>query len=64
MFDLPDPFGPTMTLTPGEKTSGVRSGKDLKPLIVIELRCMPAALGLKARVRVGRVLFVWFRWGR
>src|SRR5215204_3769183 len=39
-FDLPQPFGPTITLTPGEKTSLVRSGKDLKPLIVIELRCM------------------------
>ena len=39
-FDLPQPFGPTITLTPGEKTSLVRSGKDLKPLMVIELRCM------------------------
>ena len=39
-FDLPQPFGPTITLTPGENTSLVRSGKDLKPLIVIELRCM------------------------
>ena len=44
-FDLPQPFGPTMTLTPGEKTSRVRSGKDLKPLIVIELRCMVGAAG-------------------
>src|SRR5436190_1849931 len=40
MFDFPQPFGPTMTLTPGENTSRVRSGKDLKPLIVIELRCI------------------------
>jgi hypothetical protein len=39
MFDFPQPFGPTITLTPGENTSLVRSGKDLKPLIVIELRC-------------------------
>src|SRR5919106_1641254 len=39
MFDLPQPLGPTITLTPGENTSLVRSGKDLKPLIVIELRC-------------------------
>ena len=39
-FDLPQPLGPTITLTPGENTSLVRSGKDLKPLIVIELRCM------------------------
>ena len=43
MFDLPQPFGPTITLTPGENTSRVRSGKDLKPLIVIELRCMESA---------------------
>jgi hypothetical protein len=40
MFDFPEPLGPTITLTPGEKTSRVRSGKDLKPLIVIELRCI------------------------
>jgi hypothetical protein len=40
MFDLPQPLGPTITLTPGEKTNRVRSGKDLKPLIVIELRCI------------------------
>src|SRR5215218_722291 len=39
-FDFPQPFGPTITLTPGEKTSLVRSGKDLKPLMVIELRCI------------------------
>ena len=43
MFDLPQPFGPTITLTPGENTSLVRSAKDLKPLIVIELRCMESA---------------------
>src|SRR6187399_1605581 len=42
-FDLPQPLGPTITLTPGENTSEVRSGKDLKPLIVIELRCMVSA---------------------
>ena len=52
-FDFPQPFGPTITLTPGEKTSEVRSGKDLKPLIVIELRCMVLGAGLKAS-REGR----------
>src|SRR5947208_12878823 len=57
MFDLPHPFGPTITLTPGEKTRRVRSGNDLKPLIEIELRCM--AIGgcvwaLKACWRLGR----------
>ena len=39
MLDLPQPLGPTMTLTPGENSSRVRSGNDLNPLIVIELRC-------------------------
>ena len=32
-FDLPDPFGPTITDTPGVKSSLVRSGNDLKPLM-------------------------------
>ena len=53
MFDLPDPFGPTITLTPGEKTSFVRSGNDLKPLMVIELRCM--ANGTQAPREHGRL---------
>src|SRR4051794_7729685 len=39
MLDLPDPFGPTITETPGANVSRVRSGKDLKPFRVIELRC-------------------------
>src|SRR4029453_12337126 len=38
MFDLPLPFGPTITLTPGPKSSRVRSGNDLKPLSVIDFR--------------------------
>jgi hypothetical protein len=38
MLDLPEPFGPTITDTPGENVSRVRSGKDLKPRRVIELR--------------------------
>src|SRR2546421_12909861 len=37
-FDLPDPFGPTTTLTPGPKSSRVRSGKDLKPFSVSDFR--------------------------
>ena len=40
MFDLPLPFGPTITLMPGPKSSRVRSGKDLKPFSVIDFRCM------------------------
>ena len=44
MLDLPDPFGPTITDTPGENVSRVRSGKDLKPFRVIELRCMSSTV--------------------
>ena len=31
-FDLPEPFGPTTTVTPGSRTIVVLSAKDLKPL--------------------------------
>src|SRR3954464_722728 len=39
MLDLPEPFGPTITDTPGENVSRVRSGNDLTPFSEIELRC-------------------------
>ena len=38
MFDLPDPFGPTTTQTPGSNSSVVLSAKDLKPFNVNDLR--------------------------
>ena len=44
MFDLPEPLGPTITLTPGENSSLVRSGNDLNPFIAIDLRYMRALL--------------------
>jgi hypothetical protein len=44
MLLLPEPFGPTITLTPGENSRLTRSGKDLKPFIVIDLRYMPLIL--------------------
>src|ERR1700704_2717735 len=44
MLLLPEPFGPTITLTPGENSRLTRSGKDLKPFIGIDRRYM----GLKA----------------
>src|SRR5438045_4071513 len=44
MFDLPEPFGPTITLTPGLNSSRVRSGNDLKPLRMIDFRYMPGSL--------------------
>jgi hypothetical protein len=44
MLLLPEPFGPTMTLTPGENSSVVRSGKDLKPFIEIDFRYTAAHL--------------------
>src|SRR4029453_19626694 len=38
-LDLPEPLGPTITDTPGENSRRVRSGKDLKPFRVSDLRC-------------------------
>ena len=37
-FDLPDPFGPTTTQTPGSNSSVVLSAKDLKPFNVNAFR--------------------------
>src|SRR5262245_12873033 len=37
-FDLPDPFGPTTTVTPGSSSSVVASANDLNPLRVSDLR--------------------------
>ena len=42
-LDLPEPLGPTTTDTPVENSSRVRSGKDLKPFRVSDLRCMGLA---------------------
>ena len=38
MFDLPDPFGPTMTLTPGVNSRMVLSANDLNPRTVSRRR--------------------------
>ena len=40
MFDLPEPFGPTTTDTPVPNSSLVRFGKDLKPFMEMDLRCI------------------------
>src|SRR4051812_45396765 len=56
MLDLPEPFGPTITDTPGENVSRVRSGKDLKPFSVIELRCMSDELQRRLARRLLGVL--------
>jgi hypothetical protein len=53
MFDLPQPFGPTITLTPGENVRRVRSGKDLKPFIEIDLRCIGLIGSLRRRTDDG-----------
>ena len=37
-FDLPDPFGPTTTVTPGSRSMVVGSAKDLKPFKVSDFR--------------------------
>src|SRR5438445_3942893 len=39
-FDLPQPFGPTIAVTPGWKLSGVLSANDLNPRTVKFLRYM------------------------
>ena len=58
MFDLPEPFGPTITLTPGENVSRVRSGKDLKPFRLMAFRYISLARVAgsepKRRVWLGR----------
>src|SRR3954454_19456634 len=51
MLDLPDPLGPTITLTPGEKVSRVRSGNDLNPFRLIAFRY----IGVPRVAGVGRV---------
>ncbi len=39
MLDLPDPLGPTMTVTPGSSSIVLLSAKDLNPLNMSDLRC-------------------------
>lgn len=43
-FDLPEPFGPTMHVTPGSKTKLVGCANDLKPLRVRLFRCIGAPI--------------------
>src|SRR5581483_5981785 len=38
-FDLPEPFGPTMTPTPCSRRTSTGSGNDLKPRILTARRC-------------------------
>src|ERR1700754_3849346 len=45
MLLLPEPLGPTITLTPGENSRFVRSGNDLNPFIDIDFRYMSRPLG-------------------
>src|SRR5262245_57841138 len=40
-FDFPQPFGPTIAVTPGSTFTTVFSAKDLKPWIAIDSRRMP-----------------------
>jgi hypothetical protein len=39
-FDLPEPFGPTMQVTPGSSAKVVGCANDLKPLSVRLFRCI------------------------
>ena len=38
-FDLPEPFGPTITPTPGSRRTSTGSGNDLKPRSLTARRC-------------------------
>src|SRR5262249_2388131 len=58
MLDLPDPFGPTTTLTPGPKSRRVRSGKDLTPLKLSDFRCPPVPLALQSVDRLASGLLL------
>ncbi len=49
-FDLPDPFGPTITVRPGSKVMCARSAKDLKPLRVRDFRNMRAYPCFRSRM--------------
>ena len=43
-FDLPDPLGPTMHVTPGSSAKVVGCANDLNPLSVTLFRCMDEPL--------------------
>src|SRR6476646_8749430 len=56
-LDLPDPLGPTITLTPGPNSRRVRSGNDLKPFSVIDFRYTEAPTSFeRLQGRLGRLL--------
>src|SRR5438270_8546379 len=48
MFDLPEPFGPTTTATPGSSRTSVLSGNDLKPRSFMDVRCTRAKCDYRA----------------
>ncbi len=52
MFDLPEPFGPTTTATPGSRRTSTGSTNDLKPRSRIVFRCTRGVCRAK---RTGRV---------
>src|SRR3954453_10681729 len=54
-LDLPDPFGPTTTITPGSNSRTVLSANDLNPRRVNDFRNTPQLL-LGRRPTVGAVL--------
>ena len=56
MFDLPEPLGPTTTLTPGPNSSRVRSGNDLKPFSVIDFRYTATPSFQRLQRRLGGLL--------
>ncbi|CAB4675712.1 unannotated protein [freshwater metagenome] len=60
-LDLPEPFGPTTTVTPGSISRTVESAKDLKPLRVRDLRNTARTTVIdRHRVR-GMACYFWQR---
>src|SRR4030095_4750666 len=53
-FDLPQPLGPTMAVTPGRKLSEVLSGKDLKPRTVRFFKYIRKKVNSTVRVETSR----------
>src|SRR3954471_7430453 len=51
IFDLPQPFGPTMAETPGMKLSVVLSAKDLNPRAVRLFKYMVVTIGKRVARR-------------
>ena len=53
-LDLPEPFGPTTTVTPGSSSSVVVSAKDLNPFMVSRFKYIEATLPMLEKAHLTR----------